>query len=43
MKLHVEQVTSIPLGQYRSVIAYRRALRGVIPGPALFYWNIEKA
>lgn len=42
MKVHVEQVTSIPLGQYRSVIAHRRALRGVLSGPALFYWNIEK-
>jgi peptide/nickel transport system substrate-binding protein len=42
MEVHVEQVTSIPLGQYRSVIAYRRSLRGVIPGPALFYWNVEK-
>ncbi len=42
-KVHVETVTSIPLGQYRSVIAHRRALRGVIPGPALFYWNVEKA
>ena len=43
MRVHVEQVTSIPLGQYRSVIAHRRSLRGVIPGPALFHWNVEKA
>ncbi|GGG44097.1 ABC transporter substrate-binding protein [Caldovatus sediminis] len=41
-KVHVETVTQIPLGQYRSVIAHRRALRGLLPGPALFYWNIEK-
>ncbi len=42
-QVHLENVTLIPLGQYRSLIAYRRSLRGVIPGPALFYWNIEKA
>ena len=42
-RVHVESVTQIPLGQYRSSIAYRRSLRGLLPGPALFYWNIEKA
>jgi peptide/nickel transport system substrate-binding protein len=41
-RLHVENVTSIPLGQYRNAIAYRRGLHGIIPGPAIFYWNIEK-
>ncbi len=41
--LHIEAVTLIPLGQYRSLIAYRKSLKGVIPGPALFYWNIEKS
>jgi peptide/nickel transport system substrate-binding protein len=41
-RVHVETVTQIPLGQYRSVIAHRRALRGLLPEPALFYWNIEK-
>jgi peptide/nickel transport system substrate-binding protein len=41
-RLHVSYVTSIPLGQYRSVIAYRSRLRGMLAGPALFYWNIEK-
>ncbi len=42
-KLHLEQVTYIPLGQYQSVIAARKTLSGILPGPALFYWNIEKA
>lgn len=42
-RAHVETVTNIPLGQYRSVIAHRRNLRGLLPGPALFYWNLEKA
>jgi peptide/nickel transport system substrate-binding protein len=42
-RVHVESVTNIPLGQYRSVIAHRRNIRGLLPGPALFYWNLEKA
>ncbi len=42
-RLHIEAVTLAPLGQYRSLIAYRKSLKGVIPGPALFYWNVEKA
>lgn len=41
-KLILEDVTLIPLGQYRSLIAYRNNLKGIIPGPALFYWNVEK-
>ncbi len=41
-KLHIEVATLVPLGQYRSVIAHRQTLRGVLPGPALFYWNVEK-
>jgi peptide/nickel transport system substrate-binding protein len=41
-RVHMENVSYIPLGQYRSVIAYRKALKGVLPGPALFYWNVEK-
>lgn len=42
-RLHIEVQTLIPLGQYRSWIAFRKSLRGMLPGPALFYWNIEKA
>jgi peptide/nickel transport system substrate-binding protein len=42
-RAQLESVTNIPLGQYRNVIAYRKTLKGVIPGPALFYWNIEKS
>ena len=42
-RAQLDNVTNIPLGQYRNVIAYRKTLTGVIPGPALFYWNIEKA
>jgi peptide/nickel transport system substrate-binding protein len=41
-RLHLEYVTLIPLGQYRSVVAYRTALHGMLPGPALFYWNVDK-
>jgi peptide/nickel transport system substrate-binding protein len=41
-RLHLENVTYIPLGQYQNVIAYRKELKGILPGPALFYWNVEK-
>ena len=41
-KVHLENVTYIPLGQYRSVIAYRKNLQGMIAAPPLFYWNVEK-
>jgi peptide/nickel transport system substrate-binding protein len=40
---HLESVTYIPLGQYQSVIAARKSLTGIIGGPALFYWNVDKA
>lgn len=40
---HIESVTAIPLGQYRNAIAYRQGLKGLIPAPAVLYWNIEKA
>jgi peptide/nickel transport system substrate-binding protein len=42
-RTHIETVTNIPLGQYRSSIAHRRSISGLLPGPALFYWNLEKA
>jgi peptide/nickel transport system substrate-binding protein len=41
-RLHLRDVTQVPLGQYQSQIAYRKNVTGVIPGPALFYWNIDK-
>lgn len=41
-KLHLESVTYIPLGQYQSVVAARKNLTGIIGGPALFYWNVDK-
>ncbi|MBI3375337.1 MAG: ABC transporter substrate-binding protein [Betaproteobacteria bacterium] len=41
-RVHMENVTYIPLGQYRSVIAYRKNVKGMIASPSLFYWNIEK-
>jgi peptide/nickel transport system substrate-binding protein len=41
-RLHLENVTYVPLGQYRNVIAYRKSITGVIPGPALVFWNMEK-
>jgi peptide/nickel transport system substrate-binding protein len=41
-RLHLENVSYIPLGQYQNQIAYRKELKGVLRGPALFYWNVEK-
>jgi peptide/nickel transport system substrate-binding protein len=40
--VHFESVTYVPLGMYRPAIIYRKELSGIIPGPALFYWNIQK-
>jgi peptide/nickel transport system substrate-binding protein len=42
-RLHLDNVSYIPLGQYKPAIIYRKELEGVIPGPVVFYWNIEKA
>ncbi|HUN45410.1 MAG TPA: ABC transporter substrate-binding protein [Stellaceae bacterium] len=41
-KLHLQDVSYIPLGQYRNVIAYRKDIKGLIASPALFFWNVEK-
>ncbi|WP_366655644.1 ABC transporter substrate-binding protein [Fodinicurvata sp. EGI_FJ10296] len=40
--LHMENVTYIPLGQYRPAIVYSNQISDVIPAPAIFYWNIRK-
>jgi peptide/nickel transport system substrate-binding protein len=41
-RIHLESVTYVPLGKYRPAIVYRKELSGIIPAPAIFYWNIEK-
>ncbi|MEQ8393595.1 ABC transporter substrate-binding protein [Thalassobaculum sp.] len=41
--LHMQNVTYIPLGQYRPAIAYRKEISGVIQSPSLFYWNLKKS
>jgi peptide/nickel transport system substrate-binding protein len=41
-RLHLDHVSYVPLGQYVTVIAFRKSLRGVINAPAVFYWNVEK-
>jgi len=39
-----DQVIYIPLGQYRTVSAWRKSLSGVLDGPATpIFWNIEKS
>lgn len=41
--LHMQNVTYIPLGQYRPAIAYRKEITDVIQSPTLFYWNLKKS
>jgi peptide/nickel transport system substrate-binding protein len=41
-RVHLENVTYVPLGMYRPTIIYRKELSGIIPAPAIFYWNIRK-
>jgi peptide/nickel transport system substrate-binding protein len=39
-----DQVIYIPLGQYRTVSAWRKSLTGVLDGPATpIFWNIERS
>jgi peptide/nickel transport system substrate-binding protein len=38
-----ETVPYVPTGQYFPKTAYRKNVKGVINGPALFQWNVEKA
>jgi peptide/nickel transport system substrate-binding protein len=38
-----DDVTNVPLGQYRPEIAFRKEISGVIASPSLFYWNIKKS
>jgi len=37
-----EHVPFIPLGQFRTPSAFRSTISGVLPGPRLVLWNIEK-
>jgi peptide/nickel transport system substrate-binding protein len=37
-----EVVPYIPLGQFRTPSAFRSTISGVLPGPRLVVWNIEK-
>jgi peptide/nickel transport system substrate-binding protein len=41
-RVHLENVSYVPLGMYRPAIIYRKELSGIIPAPAIFYWNIKK-
>jgi peptide/nickel transport system substrate-binding protein len=37
-----EIVPYVPLGQFSSVTAYRKSVKGIIIAPATFMWNVEK-
>jgi len=41
-RVHLENVTLVPLGMYRPTIIYRKELTDIIPAPAIFYWNVKK-
>ena len=36
-------VPSVPLGQFVSHGAYRKSLKGIIDGPAPFFWSVQRA
>jgi hypothetical protein len=37
-----EVVPYIPTGQWTAKTCYRKNLKGLILGPAIFQWNVEK-
>ena len=37
-----EVVPYIPIGRWMGITAYRNSLKGLIHGPAIFQWNVEK-
>jgi len=37
-----EIVPYVPLGQFSSVTAYRKTVKGIVIAPATFMWNVEK-
>jgi peptide/nickel transport system substrate-binding protein len=37
-----EVVPYIPIGRWMGITAYRNSLKGLILGPAIFQWNVEK-
>jgi peptide/nickel transport system substrate-binding protein len=37
-----EVVPYIPTGQWTAKTCYRKTLKGMILGPAIFQWNVEK-
>jgi len=37
-----EVLPFIPLGGFRQTAAWRDSLRGVLPGPSIVFWNVEK-
>jgi peptide/nickel transport system substrate-binding protein len=42
-RAHLDNVSYVPLGMYQPTIIYRKELSGIIPAPAIFYWNIKRS
>lgn len=38
----IETVPYVPVGQLRTITAYRNSLKGVLVSPIALYWNVEK-
>jgi peptide/nickel transport system substrate-binding protein len=41
--LTIEQVATVPLGEFYLPMAYRRTLTGMLPGAAPYPWNVRPA
>ena len=41
-RLALEDVATMPLGQFVLRTAYRRSLSGILPGPGLYPWNVRR-
>jgi peptide/nickel transport system substrate-binding protein len=38
----MEVGTHVPLGEYRSMVAARKNVKGLVPGFFTVFWNLEK-
>jgi peptide/nickel transport system substrate-binding protein len=41
-RLHLDNVSYVPLGKYRPAILHRKEITDIIPAPSIYYWNLKK-